>query len=347
MDEGGRAQTRAASRTDRVRAAWANFAPGLAVAIVLAFAASYVSGSLGGPVMLFALLFGMAFNFLADNTRIRPGLDLAGRTILRIGVVFLGARITFDQVRDLGLITLAIVFGGVVLTILVGMFVARRLGLSRDYAVLSAGAVAICGASAALAIASVLPKSNTLERETILTVVVVTALSTVAMVVYPPLTHLVGFDEQAAGIFLGATIHDVAQVVGAGYIISDPAGATATIIKLIRVMCLVPVVVLVGLAVRGAPGPRPDGTARPSLFPVFIWGFIALMVLNSLHVLPAAAVAVFGEISRWCLLVAVAALGVRTALGELVGVGPRPLIAMVIQTIFLASMVGLALVLVG
>ena len=114
------------------------------------------------------------------------------------------------------------------------MLLARRLGLKPLFGVLSGGAVAICGASAALAIASVLPRNDTRERDTILTVVSVTALSTLAMILYPVFATSIGLDHKQAGIFIGGTIHDVAQVVGAGYTISNETGDIATYVKLLQ-----------------------------------------------------------------------------------------------------------------
>lgn len=319
------------------------FGPGLTTAGVVALAAAYVAGSLGGPVMLLALLIGIAFNFLGENEVTRRGLEAARYAVLRIGVALLGARISFDQVQGLGLETVAIVLAGVVVTLVGGTALARRMGLERGSAFLSAGAVAICGASAALAIASILPKTEERERATTLVVVCVTALSTLAMITYPPLTKALGFNEAAAGIFLGATIHDVAQVVGAGYIISDYAGETATIIKLIRVTCLLPVVVILAI-ILGARNRLPEGEGRPPILPPFIWAFLVLVSLNSFHLLPTAIVTLSGEVARWCLLIAVAALGIRTNLGELVRVGPKPMLAMLVQTLLLGGFILAALV---
>lgn len=320
--------------------------PGLTTAGVVALAASYVAGSLGGPVMLLALLIGIAFNFLGENETTERGLEVARTTVLRLGVALLGARISFDQVQGLGLGTIAIVLMGVVVTLVGGTALARRMGLERGSAFLSAGAVAICGASAALAIASILPKSEERERATSLVVVCVTALSTLAMITYPPLTKALGLDEVAAGIFLGATIHDVAQVVGAGYIISDFAGETATIIKLIRVTCLLPVVVILAI-ILGARGRVADGEGRPPVLPLFIWAFLILVTLNSLSLLPADFITLSGEVSRWCLLIAVAALGVRTNLGELIRIGPKPMLAMLAQTLLLGGFILSALMIFG
>ena len=141
--------------------------------------------------------------------------------------------------------TAAIVIVAVASTMLLGYFLGKRLGLNPARGVLSGGSVAICGASAALAISSVLPHNKESERFTLTVVVTVTVLSTVAMVFYPLIAVALKLPPELAGLFLGGTIHDVAQVVGAGYMIDHPTGDYATIVKLFRVSMLAVVVVAV------------------------------------------------------------------------------------------------------
>jgi len=328
---------------DRVRENYDNLVantrlmlPGITLSATIALAAAYLSEHYGGPAMLFALLLGIAFNYLAESPATSPGIRFSSRNILRIGVALLGARITWGEVESLGIETAGMVVGGVIITLAIGTVIARMLKLPRDFAILSAGAVAICGASAALAIASVLGSSKDSERHTILTVVGVTTLSTLAMMVYPLLATALGFDDKAAGIFIGATIHDVAQVVGAGYTISTEAGDTSTIVKLLRVSCLLPAVVAIGFATRHS---RDVHTKNVPLLPLFLVAFMVLVAANSFGWIGEDVVATLSTISRWCLLCAVSALGIRTSIGSLAVVGPRPLIAMVLQTVLLAAFV--------
>jgi len=281
-------------------------------------------------------LLGIAFNYLAESPTTGPGIRFSSRNILRIGVALLGARITWGEVQNLGIETAGLVIGGVVITLIIGTIIARMLKLPRDFAILSAGAVAICGASAALAIASVLPSSKDSERHTITTVIGVTTLSTLAMMIYPLLATVFDFDDQSAGIFIGATIHDVAQVVGAGYTISTEAGDTSTIVKLLRVSCLLPAVVAIGFATRRSGAAHAQGIP---LLPMFLVAFLALVAINSFGLIGPDLAATLSTISRWCLLCAVSALGIRTSIGSLAVVGPRPLIAMVLQTVLLAAFV--------
>lgn len=304
-------------------------------------AASFLSEHYGGPAMLFALLLGMAFNYLGNDSKASAGIAFSSKTILRIGVALLGVRITFGEIESLGLATIVMVIGGVALTIVGGYWIGRALKQSTSFSILSAGAVAICGASAALAISSVLPKDNALEGRTILTVVGVTSLSTLAMMIYPIIVGLTGMNDIQAGTFIGATIHDVAQVVGAGYTISPEAGDTSAIVKLLRVCCLLPAVIGIGYVF--GKGAKSDDN-RPALIPWFLMAFVALVIINSFGGFSTQVASALGSLSRAALLTAVAALGVRTSLQELTSVGVRPLLALTLQTLLLAVFIFLCLI---
>lgn len=315
------------------------YLPGLVTAATIALAAGFIADHHGGPQLLYALFFGMAFNFMAADARVAPGIDLASTTVLRIGVALLGARISAEQLRTLGGTTLLLVLVAVASTIAVGLLLARILGRPKAEGVLTGGAVAICGASAAMAIAAVLPRTEENRRMTLLTVVGVTSLSTVAMIVYPTVARLLQLDDIATGIFIGGTIHDVAQVVGAGYLHSVAAGDAATLVKLFRVMLLVPVVMLIAAAFHR----RADAGSKPRLLPGFLLAFIVLLAANSIGLVPTSASEALSEVSRWCLVVAIAALGVKTSLQQFAALGWRPVALMVGETLFLALLALLAL----
>ena len=195
-------------------------APGVLACAVVAAAAAFLSGHYGAPVMLFALLLGLAMNFLATDGPCAAGIEFTARTVLRVGIALLGLRITFGQVQAMGWQPVALVVGSMALTIGLSMAVARLMGFQAIFGLLTGGATAICGASAALALSAALPVHPLKERATLFTVIGVSALSTLAMIVYPMIVKAAGLDASQAGVFLGATIHDVAQVVGAGYSLS-------------------------------------------------------------------------------------------------------------------------------
>ena len=308
--------------------------PGVLACAVVAAAATFLSEHYGAPVMLFALLLGMAMNFLSgDGNPCKPGIEFSARTVLRLGVALLGLRITVGQIAALGWEPLVTVVISVVVTIGASMAVARAMGFNTLFGLLSGGATAICGASAALALAAALPAHPGKERATLFTVVGVSALSTLAMIVYPMLAQALGLDARAAGVFLGATIHDVAQVVGAGYSMSKETGDVATFVKLMRVAMLVPVIVFAVLLTRTQKG-EAEGP-RPPLLPGFAVGFALLVAINSTGWLPKTLTQGGAEFSRWCLVAAIAAIGMKTQLKELATVGLKPVLLMVGETVFL------------
>jgi uncharacterized integral membrane protein (TIGR00698 family) len=325
-----------------------NVLPGTLLAGVVAMAATLVSTLHGGPQLLYALFFGVAFHYLSADPKAKPGIEFCSRNVLRLGVGLLGARITASQIAGLGWSTAAIVIAAVVTTLLVGYFLGKRLGLDRAQGVLSGGSVAICGASAALAISSVLPRTKESERFTLMVVVTVTVLSTVAMVIYPLIARALNLPPELAGLFLGGTIHDVAQVVGAGYMIDHATGDYATIVKLFRVSMLAVVVVVVSAMFKAereqaerdiaASGGHAAIKKQP-LVPWFLWVFVVLVAINSMGFVPAEVGKTLSDFSRLCLVVAIAALGIKTSFAQLAKAGWRPFTLLLVETLWMAALV--------
>ncbi len=304
--------------------------PGVFVSGVVAMAAMFLSDHYGAPTTLFALLLGLALHFMSDNAKAADGIDFSARHLLRIGIALMGLRISFSEILGLGWHPLAIIILLVAITILVGLVASRVLQLGASLGVLTGGAVAICGASAALAISSVLPKTPDSERNTLITIVSVTALSTVAMVTYPIIFSSLGLSELQQGILIGATIHDVAQVVGAGFGISEEAGKFATVIKLFRVTLLPLVVICIAVAWRS----KNASSARES-FPLFLIGFTALMIANTVGLIPEFMRSGGEALSRFLLIAAISALGIKTSLQSLFNVGQRHLVLVAAETVLL------------
>jgi uncharacterized integral membrane protein (TIGR00698 family) len=155
------------------------------------------------------------------------------------------------------------------------------------------------------------------------------------MILYPLFAVAIGFSHEQAGIFLGGTIHDVAQVVGAGYSISPQTGDIATYVKLLRVTMLLPVVFAIALAGRGAGG----AAVAKAPVPLFLLAFAALVALNSLGLLSKPVTDAASEVSRWCLVTAIAALGMKTSFKSLIVVGWRPVGLMVAETAWIGAFV--------
>ena len=312
-------------------------APGVVVSLIVGAAASFLSEHYAARVMVFALLLGMALNFLAVDGPCKAGIEFTARTVLRLGVALLGMRITLDQIASLGWKPVALVVTLVVVTILVSVVVAKALGFSRLFGMLTGGATAICGASAALALAAALPQHPRKEHATLFTVIGVSALSTLAMILYPMIAQWLHLSPAQAGVFLGATIHDVAQVVGAGYSMSTETGDIATVGKLMRVAMLVPGIVCAAMSTRRQG--LEAGGQRPPLLPWFAVGFLLLACVNSTGWVPAAVQGGINDLSRGCLVVAISALGMKTQLKALASVGVKPIALMVGESVFLVLLV--------
>jgi uncharacterized integral membrane protein (TIGR00698 family) len=301
---------------------------GILVVVVVAGTAQFLSDHYGAPAMLMALLIGMALHFLAAEQPTKPGIEFASKNLLRAGVALLGLRIGFADIAQLGPTLVLEVLALVIATLMAACIAARFAGRSWHYGALTGGAVAICGASAALAISAVLPKNKISEQDTLLTVIAVTTLSTVAMIFYPVLFGFLGLTETQTGFLIGATIHDVAQVVGAGYSVGETTGDTATVVKLLRIAMLPVILVALTLIQRESKG----SVVR---LPWFLLVFIALMLVANFVSLPVWLTSFAGNLSRALLLVAVAGLGIKTSIGELRAVGGAKLLLIVGETAFL------------
>jgi len=331
--------TLAISIQDRIRSfapVLVSYWPGVAVTAAVAVAAQFLSDHYGAPAMLMALLLGIAFHFLSEEGRCVAGIDLCAKTVLRIGVALLGIRISVDLLIGLGAGTILLLIMAIASTIGFGLLAARLLGRGWRLALITSGSVAICGASAAMAIAAVLPKNEFSERNLIFTVLSVTVLSTLAMIAYPIIAQTMGLDARTTGIFFGGTIHDVAQVVGAGFSVSPEAGETATLVKLIRVTMLAPVVLAYSVMVRRFPSGKEEGSKRPPLLPGFVVAFLIFAALNSFGIIPAVVSSACLVASRWALLAGIVAVGMRTSLRRLLDVGGDAVALIVAETIFIA-----------
>jgi uncharacterized integral membrane protein (TIGR00698 family) len=311
-------------------------APGLAVVGIIAIAATYLADRYHGPLMLFALLVGIAMNSLAGNKTCAAGIEFCARSVLRFGVALLGVRITFSQIAALGWQPIVIVVASVIVTIGLSTLAARWARFHTLFGFLTGGATAICGASAALALSAALPSHPAKEKATTFTIIGVSALSTLAMIVYPFVSHLLGLSPAAAGVFIGGSIHDVAQVVGAGYSMSQQTGDIATIVKLMRVAMLLPVILCATWITRSQEGARGE---RPPLLPWFAVAFLLLATINSAGWVNPDVRDFGNDASRWCLAIAMCALGMKTQLKELAAVGLKPVMLMIAETVFLAVLV--------
>lgn len=281
----------------------------------------------GFSPLVFALLLGIVVGNLPRIGGIasaQRGLQLCTRWFLRGGIVLFGLSLTLQQILALGPSVIALDVGVITTVMVVGYFIGTRLlKLDRDVTLLTCAGSAICGAAAVLATEAAI-KSR--PAATAMAVATVVLFGTLAMLVYPLLYPLTGLGEHVFGIYIGATIHEVAQVVAAGDAVGPDALANAVIVKLVRVMLLVPFLLIIGQWWLSRQAGAATATRQKITIPWFAFGFLAMVVFNSFVALPEALHSALVMAGQIALTMAMAALGYETRLEKLRALGVKPFV---------------------
>ena len=309
--------------------------PGLLIAGAggaLGLAAGHLD-SLVSPLLVAMVLGVVVANTATLPRAVAPGLTWTGRTFLRAGVVLLGLQLSLRDIVALGPRVVALVVVVVVSGIGLGRWLGGRLGLSPAQSLLIACGFSICGAAAVAAVEGSIDAD---DEEVATAVALVVAFGTLMIGVLPLIAGLLGLSHHVAGIWAGASIHEVAQVVAAGGVIGGGAVAAAVVVKLARVLLLAPVLAWVGAQNRGTPATG----HRPPLVPLFVVGFGALVLVHTLVPIPHRALSDIGQVQTFLLATAMCALGCGVSVRGLRVAGPRPLILAMALTVWV-SVVGL------
>jgi uncharacterized integral membrane protein (TIGR00698 family) len=314
--------------------------PGLLLASAVAVSA-YAIRQL--PVMatfsplILAIVIGIAFhNFVGTPSSAKLGVAFSMRRLLRIAIILLGLQLTITQVIEVGGRGIGIIAATLVATFAFTVWMGGLLGVDRKLAQLIAAGTSICGASAVIATNTV---TNASDEDVAYAVACVTVFGSVAMFTYPLLPGLLHLDSHAFGLWSGASIHEIAQVVAAAFQDGQKSGEFGTIAKLSRVMLLAPVVITLGLMARGGNKSDPASSvtsARPPM-PWFVLGFVALVGINSLIAIPAEAKMWIVAVTTFLLSVALAAMGLETDIRKLLAKGIRPALLGALAFVFIAS----------
>ncbi|QCB57132.1 putative sulfate exporter family transporter [Sphingopyxis sp. PAMC25046] len=318
---------------------WRDYLPGLLVTAIAALAAAWLADHYAAPIVLMGLLIGLALSFLSQDKRTHAGLDLMSQTALRIGIVLVGARITAGQLVELGPLPFALLVIIMLAVIVMTVGAAPLFRQDKQAALLAGGATAICGASAALALYSLIGDKRIDQARFTLTLVGITVASALAMTLYPVLAAQLDLTDAQAGFLIGASVHDVAQAIGGGFSFSQPAGEVATIVKLTRVALLAPMLMLIALWLG-----RSGGTGAPTRIPLrlpwFILGFLGLAAINSLVAIPEPAQDAAATAAQALLLLAIVATAMKARLHLLLDQGWRSFAPIIVATLtsFLLSL---------
>ncbi|MEO0412387.1 MAG: putative sulfate exporter family transporter [Pseudomonadota bacterium] len=303
----------------------ASVLPGLVLVGIAALAALWLSEHYGFPVILMGLFIGLALNFVHSQPKLSTGLDFASQTLLRCGIVLIGLRVTIGGIIGLGIAPFLAIICIMACVIAAGLLSAKLFKQSVYLGLLTGGATAICGISAALAMWGLIGKHRVEQAQFTLVVLGVTLSSAFAMTFYPIIASSMGLTDQQAGFVLGASIHDVAQAIGGGFSFSAAAGETATVVKLSRVALLAPVLILTAVGLNLWGGDSQSGAlARPTLkqaVPWFIAGFVCVVALNTALEIPPPIIEIGSAASKGCLLMAVIAAAIKSNLAGLLAHG--------------------------
>jgi uncharacterized integral membrane protein (TIGR00698 family) len=313
--------------------------PGLVLTAAIAAAAfglrqiPYVS--VLSPIIL-SIAIGMVFhNIIGTPAMAKPGVTFSMRRLLRFAIILLGLQLTASQLVEVGASGLAIIAATLTATFLFTVQLGRLIGVDRQLSELIAAGTSICGASAVIATNTV---TRAPDEDVAYAVACVTVFGSIAMFVYPLFPGLLHLDPHAFGLWSGASIHEIAQVVAAAFQDGRDAGEFGTIAKLARVTMLAPVVMSLGfIAARQARiGGHAQSTARAPL-PWFVLGFIALVGVNSLVAIPAEMRSVIVTLTTFLLSMALAAMGLETDIRKLYAKGLRPLLLGASAFLFISS----------
>jgi len=307
--------------------------PGLAL-VALAVGAAHMTAPLIGlsPLVVAVLLGAVAANLRLVPTVAGPGIRVAAKRLLRVGIVLLGFRLSLQDVVALGGPALAVVVTVVAVTFAGTRWMGRRMGVSPALSLLVATGFSICGASAIAAMDSVVEAE---EEEVAFAIALVTLCGSLAIVLLPLLRPAMAMSDSAFGQFVGASVHDVAQVVATGATAGTTALEAAVVVKLTRVVLLAPLVTGMALAARRRGRPLPAGQ-RPPVIPLFVVGFLAAVGLRTSALVPDAWLIAIRAAEGMLLSAALFGLGAGVHLATLRGIGGRPLLLGVTSWILIA-----------
>jgi uncharacterized integral membrane protein (TIGR00698 family) len=295
--------------------------PGLLLVAAIATAAiaiRYVTGWMTLSPLILSIVIGMVIrNAMPLPAAIEPGVGFSLKRILRFGIVLLGLQVTAMQILSLGSAGLMMVVLTLVTTFMAIRLVGRAMGIDGALTDLIAAGTSVCGASAVIAANTVV---RARQEHVAYAVACVTLFGSLSMLAYPLLAGRLGLDARGYGLWTGATIHEVAQVVAAAFQEGDIAGRFGTISKLARVMMLAPLVMTLALAARSSSQP----SARMPM-PWFVLGFIGMMLLNSVISIPAGLSQTLATGTSFLLSMALAGMGLQTDIRKLKAEGWRPL----------------------
>lgn len=300
---------------------------------------------MGGSSIVYGLLLGFITQYILNINDYLMHLERWGGFFLKFGVTLLGFRINLEVFAFIGVNVIFVVGLSVFFSIILGLYFAKILNLSREEGLIGSVSVAICGASAAMAMGLLLHQTERNKQFLIATIAVVTLYSSVGLILYPSLLKWLAVDDFTASVLIGGTIHDVAQVVAAGAMMGSEVGDVSIIIKLYRVFLLFPIIFIVGMVLgMQSSGKSVSGVSK--ILPLYLYLFLVIAVLTSIGLVPSKITELSGYLSSFSLTLALVAVGLKTQLSKVIGLGWKVPVFLMVQTLTLVFLVLMGLVLI-
>jgi len=282
---------------------------GLLLSISIAIVALIISQFLPlGSVAIAIILGAIIGNTITLNKKYESGIGYAEKTLLAYAITLLGINLDFNIIVDLGYNSILLIVFGMIFTIYSAIFIAKKMGFDKDFALILGIGNGVCG-SAAIAATKDIVKLN--KEKTALAVAIVNFLGTVAIFILPLVgTYILHFSDIQIGVLIGNTLQAVGHVVASGFSVSDNAGQSATIVKMGRVLMLTPLVFIL-IYIVSQRSKKIDGNTNKASVPFFIWGFLFFAIVATLDLLPPFAVESISTASKYLLLIAMSAIGLK------------------------------------
>lgn len=298
---------------------------------------------IGGPV--FGILLGMIFAKIKRPDSFEAGIKFTGKNILQYSIILLGFEMNLFHVLDVGSQTLSVMIFTLATAFAVAWWMGKMLKLPEDTTTLIGAGTAICGGSA---IAAVAPVIGAKDKDIAFSISTIFLFNVLAVFIFPAVGHFIGMSDTGFGMWAGTAINDTSSVVAAGYSYSEEAGAYATIVKLTRALMIVPVCLFFAYITAKKSSSAGQGFSLKKVFPMFILWFVVASVVNTIGILPAEMTHALGSFGKFCIILAMAAIGLNTDLDALIKNGVKPIflgmccwIAVAVVSLIVQNIIGI------
>lgn len=300
-----------------------NLLYGIFFALIIAIPAHFLGKAfpiIGGPV--FGILLGMLIASFKRPNVLESGIKFTGKKILQYSIILLGFEMNLHNVLNVGFQSLSVMIFTLATAFITAFIFGKLLKLDSNTTLLIGGGTAICGGSA---IAAIAPVIGAKDKEVAFSISTIFLFNILAVFIFPALGHLMNLSDTGFGMWAGTAINDTSSVVAAGYSYSLAAGDYATIVKLTRALMIVPICIILAM-ITAKKNAQAGEFSIAKIFPMFILWFVVASIVNTINVLPIELSKFLGDTGKFCIVLAMTAIGLNTNIKQLISNGIRPII---------------------